>query len=73
MEESWPQSRPYRRLLERSKFHRKLINASSPVASWSSTVLEEQAVLAHRPGQLSLDNAFALIEATSRPLSRAPI
>ena len=27
----------------------------------------EPAVLAHRPGQLSLDNAFSLIEATRPP------
>src|SRR5208337_3414466 len=30
--------------------------------SWSSTSLAKKAVLAHRPGQLCLDKAFALIE-----------
>src|SRR5436309_4893423 len=47
------------------RFHRRVIQVRFP-ESWSSTFSGEKAVLTHRPGYFCLDNAFALIEGTSK-------
>jgi hypothetical protein len=46
-------------------FHREMIRREFSSVPWSSTTLVEEAVLTHRLGELSLDNAFALIEGHS--------